>query len=264
MEQFDFWGFWIPSVLMGFGIAIDVGLATVTKFRDQDMGWKNWTLPIIGTHILFPAAGYYLFWGLGRKFEMITPVLGVAGFFFVLAFVYEVVCETIGKEPIFAISGWLSGVMGLRENDSRRIIAILAVSWDALWSGPAKAAQALAGNWTTSEVFLSFPLAGVTVAAVAQIALLIAWTLQKKKFESAKQMAISIAWGKYLELSVIGGFGVLSLLQGTGNIYWSVLVAAAILKIVWTVFRRQISESSYREALEAVNGGCELDTVRAI
>ncbi|MFZ2149598.1 MAG: hypothetical protein WAV15_00340 [Minisyncoccia bacterium] len=255
MNQFDFFGFWVPSVLMGLGIAIDVSIATVSKFRDRSMRMTNWTLPIMSTHIVFPAVGYYMFWGLGKQFAFLSPVLGIVGFAFVFAFVYEVVCEAAGKEAVFGISAWLSRVMGLREDDSRRFIAILAVSWDALWSGPAKAAQAIAGRWTTLEVVLSFAIAGLTVAVVAQAALVIARLLRRKKFQSVEQMATWFFWGKHVELSVIGGFGVLSLSEavlGFGNLYTSVGVAGLSLLLVWRIFRKEIAASSFEEALEAI------------
>jgi hypothetical protein len=242
-------------MLMGFGIAIDVALATVSKFHDRELSWKNWTLPIMATHIAFPAIGYYLFWGLGKEFAAISSLLGIIGFLFVLAFVYEVVCEAVGKEPIFGISEWMSKRMGLQENDTRRFIAILAVSWDALWSGPAKAAQAVAGSWGTKEVIFSFPVAGLTVALIAQISLGAAWLLRQKKFKSVERMAEWFVWGKYVELSVIGGFGILSLWQaltGEGNIYLSVVVAGIILLVVWATFSQKIVNSSFEEAQEAI------------
>ncbi len=260
MEKFSFWGFSFPSILMGVGIAIDVAIATFSKFRDRGMSYKNWTLPIMGTHIAFPAVGYYLFWGLRREFEILSPILGAIGFLFVLAFVYEVVSETVGKEPIFGISAWIGKTIGLQEDDSRRFVAILAVSWDALWSGPAKAAQAVAGNWETNEVILSFPVAGITVALVAQAALIGARFLRKKKFKSAGEMANWFHWGKYAELSVIGGFGILSLVESVthrGNLYWSIAAAAFLLIFVWAVFRKEISASSLQEAEEAIQAETE-------
>lgn len=56
-----FTSFLIPSILMGFGIAMDVFIATISKFQDKNLSWKTWTLPVTATHVLFPAFGYYLF-----------------------------------------------------------------------------------------------------------------------------------------------------------------------------------------------------------
>ena len=51
------WGFLFPCILMGVGIAIDVTSATLSKFRDRSLALKTWTVPITGTHVLFPATG---------------------------------------------------------------------------------------------------------------------------------------------------------------------------------------------------------------
>ncbi len=251
----DVIGFWLPSILMGLGIAIDVALATTSQFRNQSLGFKTWTLPIMATHIGFPAIGYYLFWGLGEAVPFLSIVLGILGFILVALFVYEVICESIGVEPIFGISTWIAGVFGLEEGDSRRFIAILAVSWDALWSGPAKAAQAAAGNWTTTEVFLSFLVAGVVVAIVAQVSLWVALWLRRRKFKNAVTMARTFFYAKQAELSVIGGFGVLSLWQGVlgnGNLYYSIALAFIVIFVIFSVLRRRLMRNELGEAREAV------------
>jgi hypothetical protein len=96
--------FLIPSILMGLGVAIDVFIATVVKFKDESLSWKSWTLPVTITHIAFPAAGYFLFYNLASTFPFAQTVLGIIGFVLVALFVYEVVCEATGLTPIFGIS----------------------------------------------------------------------------------------------------------------------------------------------------------------
>ncbi|HMO77809.1 MAG TPA: hypothetical protein PKA42_00685 [Candidatus Paceibacterota bacterium] len=179
----------IPSTLMGVGIAIDVMLATVSKFRDDDLSFRNWTLPIMATHIGFPAIGYYGFWGLSQAYPALNPILGIVGALFVLLFLYEVAGEWIGYEPKFGISESIGKLFGFEENDARRLVAIMAVSWDALWSGPAKAAQAVTGGWTDSEVGWSFIIAGLVVAIAAQMSLRLALWMRKVKFNDATKMA---------------------------------------------------------------------------
>ena len=73
-----------PSILMGVGIAIDVMLATISKFRDDDLSFKNWTLPIMATHIGFPAVGYYGFWGATQAWPWLGPTFGIIGAVFVV------------------------------------------------------------------------------------------------------------------------------------------------------------------------------------
>lgn len=249
----------IPSNLMGVGIAIDVMLATVAKFRDDDLTFKNWTLPIMATHIGFPALGYYGFWGMSQAWPWLHPVLGVIGAVFVLLFIYEVAGEWIGYEPVFGISGWFGGVFGFEEGDARRFVAIMAVSWDALWSGPAKS-EAIGPNWTTSDIGWSFVLAGLVVAFAAQLSLKVALRMRKKGFSNVEKMTIWSIAGKYLETSVIGGFGVLSLFQGLGisdNIFVSIGVAAAIMAVVFAYFWKEISESTFKESFATIHGDPE-------
>ena len=129
------------------------------------------------------------------------------------------------------------------------------MSWDALWSGPAKAAQAAAGHWTTNEVFASFFVAGATVAVIAQLALFGAFWLRRIKFANSAAMARFNFWAKLMELSVIGGFGVLSLWQGLtgrGNLYWSIVIAFALLAIVFFIFREELMRNELTEAKEAI------------
>jgi hypothetical protein len=243
-------------MLMGIGIAIDVTIATLSKFRDTDLSLKTWTVPITLTHIGFPAVGYYLFWGMSETLPGTELMLGVIGFTLVALFVYEVLCEAIGVEPVFGISSFISRVFGLEEDDSRRFIAILAVSWDALWSGPAKAAQAAAGNWSNPEVFSSFFVAGLTVAVIAQLALIAAKQLRRINFKNTKGLARFNFYGKFVELSVIGGFGVLSLWQGLGhgNLYQSIGISAVVLGIVFISFHKQMLRGELEEAADAISG----------
>jgi hypothetical protein len=254
----DFGNFLFPCMLMGFGIAIDVMLATTAKFRDRSLNLRSWTLPIMGTHIVFPAFGYYVFWGLTATIPALDLLWGVIGFGLVALFVYEVVCESIGFEPIFGISSWFSSLVGLDENDSRRFVAILAVSWDALWSGPAKAAQATAGHWTNYEVFVSFFIAGTTVAVFAQTSLWLALALRKMKFENPQSLAQWNCFGKWVELSVIGGFGFLSLWEGArrivgeGSLYASIAIAAVVIGLVFLQFRKGLMANELAGAEEAV------------
>ena len=264
------WTFWFPCFLMGFGIAVDVIIATVSQFRNQSLSVKSWSLPIAGTHILFPAFGYYGVWGLLKFFEttdivflglelsLLAPymsfLLGLVGFVLVALFVYEVFCETADIEPFFAISEWFSELVGLDKDDARLFIAILAVSWDALWSGPAKAATT--EGWSNTEVFWSFFVAGAAVFIFAQVALFIALQMRKAEFHNVIGMSRFTFWGKLTELSVIGGFGVLSLwsgIYGEGNIYSSIAIAAGIMSFLFFVYGGRIAANEQDEAEEAVS-----------
>lgn len=248
-------GFLIPSILMGIGVAIDVFIATLVKYRDRDLSWKTWTIPVVITHVSFPAFGYFMFWSLSASMPVAQAVLGVIGFVLVSLFIYEVICESADITPVFGISSFIGKLFGFKEDDSRLFITVLVVSWDALWSGPAKAAQASAGGWTTSEVILSFVLAGLVVAVIAELALFLAYFLRKQNFKNPISMTRFNILGKYIELSVIGGFGVLSIWNGfsnSANLYHSIIISASILLIVFIMILQPLWKSQIREARQAV------------
>jgi hypothetical protein len=256
--MFKFDTFWIPSILMGIGIAIDVAIATIVMFRDEKLSFRSWTLPIMSTHILFPGVGYYLVWGLGAAFTPLQVILGFMGAALVAAFLYEATSEWRGQEPVFAISDWMG-----QKFEGRSLAwltpAILAVSWDALWSGPAKAAQAT--HWGTSEVLLSFLVAGVVVAVVAQLALAVAFWLRSISFASAHKLATFNLGGKFAEVSVIGGFGILALWNGLApfldtkyepDLYVSIGVAGAMTFVLFMSTLGELWGTELSDAYDAI------------
>jgi|AntRauTorckE6833_2_1112554.scaffolds.fasta_scaffold21084_2 hypothetical protein len=253
MAQFDLMAFWVPCVVIGVGISIDVSIATLTQFRNQSLSEKTWSLPITATHILLLAVGYFGVWAIQKSYPEARFVLGLAGFILVALLVYEVFCTAADIKPKFALSHWFGERIGLKPDDARTIIAILAVSWDALLSGPAISAQT--SSWSTSEVWASFLLAGFIVFCFAQLSLFGALKLRAMKFHDATTMGRCIFWGKYAELSVIGGFGVLSLWSGitqAGNIYASILISALVLSVFFLQYRKEISQMEKAQAQAAI------------
>lgn len=244
-------GFLIPSILMGLGVGVDVFIATLAKYRDKTLSWKTWTIPVVITHVSFPAIGYFMFWALSASLPVAQALLGLVGFILVTLFVYEVICESAGTEPIFGISDWIGKKFGFKEEDSRLYITVLAVSWDALWSGPAKAAQATAGGWSSSEVVFSFLIAGLVVAIVAELALFLAYFLRNRDFKNPVSVTRFTIIGKYLELSVIGGFGVLSFWHGfssSANLYHSIAISGFIILAIFIFIKQRLWRQQMREA----------------
>ena len=234
----DLLNFWIPSIILGLGIAVDVAIATIVQFR-QKLTWKEWTLPITLTHILFPAFGYYLFWGFSGSNYFLTLGLGLIGTALILLFLYEALSDWIGHDIAYSVSEHITSTLNrLGLHFSKHWLLILAVSWDALLSGPAK--SAVATNWTTTEVLVSFFIAGTVVALIAEAALLVAHWLRKRlvkahdEYKNINTLVTFDVVGKFIESSVIGGFGVLSAITGftngeQGDIYSSILIAALII-----------------------------------
>jgi hypothetical protein len=207
------------------------------------------------THIVFPAIGYFLFYNLASTFPYAQTILGVTGFVLVALFIYEVVCEAADRMPVFGISETLGNIFNFGEDESKRFLAVLAVSWDALWSGPAKATQTSVGNWNEYQVVLSFAIAGLVVALMAELALTISKRLRRRKFSNPYALARSNIIGKYLELSVIGGFGVLSLWQIFNDevtLYQSVSIAALGLAVVFVLLQKPLKKTQLEEAKEAI------------
>jgi hypothetical protein len=250
--------FLIPSVLMGLGIAIDVAIATVSRFRDRSMSFANWTLPVAIAHILLPAIGYYGWWFLGQQFHELTLVLGIIAFGMIAVFIYEAICEWVDAKPLISlepITDWSFKHLG--SESKGRVIMVFAVSMDALWSGPAKAAQAASGQWTPFEVFISFFIAGAVVALVAELALLIAFALRRVSFNNTNRLAHFLVGGKYLEVTILFAFGLLSLWNafaawiGLGTLNQCIAASAAFMLVIWIVFWRRLVREQLTE-LESV------------
>jgi hypothetical protein len=234
--------FLIPSILMGLGVAIDVFIATVVKFKDESLSWKSWTLPVTITHVAFPAIGYFLFYNLASTFPHAQTILGIIGFTLVALFVYEVVCEATGFTPVFGISETIGSIFNFGKSEAKLFLAVLA-------------AQATAGNWNDYQVVLSFAIAGLVVALMAELALTISKRLRRKQFSNPYTLARSNIIGKYFELSVIGGFGVLSLWQAfstEATLYQSISIAALFLVVVFVILRKPLKEKQLVEANEAI------------
>lgn len=249
--------FFTASILMGLGIAIDVAIATVSRFRDGSMSFANWTLPVAVAHILLPAIGYYGWWLLGQQFHGLALVLGLLAFGMIAVFVYGAICEWIDVEPRISldpITDWSFKHLGLESRG--RLIMVLAVSMDALWSGPAKAAQATSGQWAPFEVFISFFIAGAVVALVAELALLIAFSLRRVSFTNTYRLALFLVGGKYLEVTILFAFGLLSLWNafavwiGLGALSQCIAASAVFMLVIWAVFWRRLVREQLAELEE--------------
>lgn len=235
--------FFVSSVLMGLGIAIDVAIATAVRFRDESMTFRNWTLPVAVMHIALPALGYYGWWFLGQQFHQAALILGLLAFAMISIFIYEAICEWIKTEPIVSlepITDWAFRHLGSASKG--QLVMILAVSMDALWSGPAKAAQAASGQWSAFEVFFSFFIAGAVVALVAQLSLVVAVALRRISFNNMRRLALFLVGGKYLEVTILFSFGLLSLWNafalwvGMGTLYQCVLASGVFMLSIWGMF----------------------------
>lgn len=204
--------------LMGLGIAIDVALASIAlgaALRDRRRA-RQWVTRITATHITFPMIGYYSAFTL-EQVPGLSAVVGVVGASLIAIFLYGMLRDMIagegGRPPtVTGVSDWP---------------LVLAVSWDALWSGPAKAAQAM--GWTAIEVLLSFPLAGLVVAAAATVSTLAAGYLETRALQlrdSAQRQVAFKMWGVITEVGIFSYFGFLALFSFTIRVASPVYVSA--------------------------------------
>jgi hypothetical protein len=251
----DFNSFWIPSALMGVGIAIDVAIATIVRFRSSSLTFSNWCLPITATHIILPAIGFYAWWFFGALSSYLLFPLGIVASLLVGVFLYEQVCNWSGNEAVVKLPVLFTGEPNTEEGVRGNWVTILAVSVDAAASGPAKASVASTYDWTSLEVAISFLVAGAVVFLIAQVALFIARTLGRICFTNVPYLARWLMVGAWLEVSVIGGFCILSFWLaihslnigiGIGNLWIAIAMSGTIFFITFYRLRKEI----YRGVLD--------------
>jgi len=90
---------------------------------------------------------------------------------------------------------------------------------------------------------------------MAELALLVASRLRRQQFTNAVVLANWNTFGKYIELIVIGGFGVLSLwhaFSDEASLYVSIIITGIILSLTFYLFRKHLSHTQLREAQTAI------------
>lgn len=264
----SFSGYWLPCIIIGISISIDVLIATVSQFHNRSLNIKSWVIPITLTHTIFLAIGYLLFWQAGKgASETTTFILGLTGASFISLLIYEIFCEHINCKPKFSISYSFSNFIeklcrqlgynvDFNNRNASGFVRVLAISWDALWIGPAIASNAKIGEWGDLSVLMSFIISGSIVAIVSYSALLIIAQLRKINFHNDSKMAHYLVFGIITELSVIGGFGILSLGHGLNmdiNIYQSILSSFFIMTVIAALYYDDFYTNSSKEAEEAIS-----------
>ncbi len=205
----------LACLIMGFGIGIDVALATF--FHQRLLRSKKsivfWLVGVTLTHTLFPMIGYLLAYTGVNTLPVISPLIGILAALCISYFIYQ---------ELYAIDNKVGDV---NEKKSPHLMVtlglILAVSWDALWSGPAKSAQVI--SWPEFWVWASFFIVGLVVFLFAMLSCLLA-----KKFN---RMMMNEGFSQWLQLSIISYFGLLAFFRYTlaSNVsQWWLLIMASI------------------------------------
>ncbi len=212
-------------VAMGLGIGMDVVVATIARwpslkdYKDKSFWIKGVTL----THAFFPMIGYFVFIALFSKFPPLKPLLGVTGFSLIAYFL------------VTAVKSWLSNT---HDNYQITLGAIIAVSLDALYSGPGKSAQAI--SWTSHEIVISFFISAFTVTLLALTTLL---SLSYINSKILKRQASIITTLQFTEFTVISYFGYLSLLRLTfdvSSMFLSVIFSLATSVVVFFFIAKKL------------------------
>ena len=226
--------FILPCLIMGLGIGADVAIATV--LRSQQLSCFQaaffWVTGVTITHTLFPMVGYLLTYFSIQSLPMLTPLIGLLAFSFIGYFLWQEFTDFVSmKDPADKPGPQLIISCAL----------ILAISWDALWSGPAKSAQVV--GWPEPLIWLSFLVVGLVVASCALLALLCANVLLSSAMANKNSMRL----GWWLQYSVLSYFGLLALLRYTLSLEvegWQVLLLTATCT---AVIMEYLSQSQKKE-----------------
>ncbi|GAA6135656.1 hypothetical protein NBRC116188_24460 [Oceaniserpentilla sp. 4NH20-0058] len=228
----DIYVFFLASTVMALGIGLDAALAIF--IRSAQLSSKKqkvfWVVGVSATHTLFPMLGYLLtYFGL-QVFPLITPIIGIMAFILVAHFIFNELTQN--SEDSEQSQGWLT--FGL----------IMAVSWDALWSGPAKSAQVV--DWSTLMIWLSFLWVGMLVSGLCILSCILANKVSVVSLENTKY----IHWITWLQFSVIGYFGLLAFFRYTLSISWNeeyvFLLSALLIYILM-----KLNKTEYNQAIRA-------------
>lgn len=205
----------LACLLMGAAIGMDV--AIVTALYSQQLACKQarkrWISGVVGSHTFLPMCGYLLsFYGI-KWLPWFTPLLGIIAAGFIAIYLYqELYQEEQGADPIISTISWS---------------LIIAVSWDALWSGPAKSAQVV--DWQTIYVWTSFVLVGAVVYLFTLAGLNVG-----KRF-SKQHTKTPFLW-LWLQYSAIAYFAMLALTRYTFELHlaqWLLfLIAICFVRIL--------------------------------
>lgn len=215
--------FTVACLMMGLGIGTDVAIATALRHQHlhQISTIVFWVVGVSLTHTLFPMMGYILTYFSIQTMPIVTPVVGLIAFYCIARFLWQELKDMTANETSVGDDRQVLVTLGL----------ILAVSWDALWSGPAKSAQVI--GWPELLVWLSFIIVGVLVALTAISTLYLSRRL-KMKFTLRDNRSLK-SCALWLQYSIVGYFGLLALLRYTLQFsiaWWQILSISALVILI--------------------------------
>lgn len=223
--------FFFASTIMALGIGLDAAIATLVHSDKLSKPSKlYWVAGVSLTHTLFPMLGYCLAYFSIQWFPFITPIVGIIAFVFVFHFLYTELMQN--NEDSTVRYSWISFAI------------ILAVSWDALWSGPAKSAQVV--GWSDWMIWLSFLWVGFIVSLLCVLSCILSHRLQPF-IQNFPVVQACLIWTQY---TVIGYFGLLAFSRYTLQIIdfeVGLFVMSGVL--VWLM--RRLNRQSWQSIVQA-------------
>jgi len=210
---------------MAIGIGIDAAIATSLQARKLKTNKHafTWILGVSLTHTLFPLFGYIGSYISIQSLPILTPFIGIIAFSLIAYFLWgefqQLFIDDTNDHTL------PSTATQSHERDESVLISlglILAVSWDALWSGPAKSAQV--DHWPEIAIWSSFILVGLIISLLTSISLFVSRLTKLQDFVSEYASLKLLAY--WLQYSVIAYFAWLALLRYTFNLdlSWQVLL----------------------------------------
>lgn len=211
---------------MGLGIGIDVAIATFMQasvLSNKKMR-ITWILGVSSTHTLFPMFGYLLTYFSVQTLPVVTPLVGMVAFVLISIFIIDEIKSS-------------NNIENKQSNGLINIALIFAVSWDALWSGPAKSAQVV--GWSEWMIWLSFVIVGGVVTAFCLSSLYIAKKVCVLSLGSSpKHQHKILGVSRWIQYSVLSYFGLLALVRYTfaSDISWVVVLFLSFF-LMWFVLK---------------------------
>lgn len=220
--------FYSVSILLGVAIGIDVAIVTCVRSRYfvKPLNALIWLFAIGSTHTVFPLLGSAISLQSLQWMPQLTAIIGLAAFLLIAWFIvddlFSPVCNDVDKKDSSPTA--LLGI-GL----------VLAVSWDALWSGPA--ISAYIPDWSQARVLACFLLSGFTVLSLASISLALTRLIVESSWIEQSAHPLLEPFATWLQCSAIGYFAWLALFKYTLSfsspelyvLFWSMLVSALLL-----------------------------------
>jgi len=159
--------FWAINLALSLSLAIDAVMVTFagySYFKNWRASWR-WSIAVGGTHLLFPLIGF------------------VGGFYIADSRISRIAVYSLGGLVLTVFTGLvlrdalrpLSAAPALQK---RFALAVIAVSIDALITGPGK--TAVTARWNAAQVWFSFFLVGLLVFVLVLIATIPARRLNER------------------------------------------------------------------------------------